>query len=103
MANIANQSFFPTDHSPLVIDTDHSFSLTMSTSANQSGKMPQAPMMSHTGNTNGVVRNTGLISVEPPKQSDLQVEQTLAAASDGSLRSRTECLKIPQIWDGTAK
>jgi predicted ATP-binding protein involved in virulence len=101
VANIANSAYFTTDHSPLVIDTDNTFSLTMSTSAQ--GKMPQAPLMANTGNTNGVNRNTGLISVEPPKQSDLQVGSLCRWSSNGSLRSRIKCLKILQIWDGMGK
>ena len=76
MANSeAFQNYFASEiHSPLIIDESNTFDLTMSTSADQSGK---APMRTEgpTTNLNGGARygGTGLITVEPPKQSDLQV------------------------------
>ena len=72
MANPAAAEYFaPEIHSPLIIDEDNTFALTMSTSANNTGKAPAAPV----SNVNGAPRTGGseIISTEPPKQSDLQV------------------------------
>ena len=73
MATEQHEPYFaPEIHSPLIIDEDRTFRLTMSTS-NATGKAPtsEAPV----SNSNGAARSggTNIISVEPPKQSDLQV------------------------------
>jgi len=67
--------FAPEIHSPLIIDQDNTFSLTMSTSADAAGKAPLGPI----SNMNGSRRlgGTEVVSVQPPKQSDLQVRTTL--------------------------
>lgn len=70
----ANNPYFAQEtHSPFAIDQD-TFDLTMSTSNDASGKAPirvDAPP-----NVNGEGRRhggTNIISVEPPKETDLQV------------------------------
>jgi hypothetical protein len=65
-------------HSPLRIDQDDTFNLTMSTSADV-GKKPSvsypAPNTVNGGSAAVKARpgGTGLITIEPPRQSDLQV------------------------------
>jgi hypothetical protein len=67
-----NDPYFTPDSQPFQIDQDNTFSYTMSAS-NSAGKqpMPNAPI----SNVNGSGRHggTNIVSVEPPKQSDLQV------------------------------
>lgn len=74
MANpAASPTYFASEiHSPLVIDEDHTFALTMSTSADVNGKAPMGaiPASSANGAQYGGQR---LITVEPSKHSDLQV------------------------------
>jgi hypothetical protein len=72
-------SYFASEiHSPLRIDEDDNFNLTMSTSADI-GKKPSVsypPPNAVNGGSAGVKARpggTGLISIEPPRQSDLQV------------------------------
>jgi hypothetical protein len=65
--------FAPEIHSPLIIDESNTFDLTMSTSAD-TGKQPMgqgAPISDVNGG--GRYGGTNLVSVEPPKQTDLQV------------------------------
>ena len=74
VATSATNDFFSTDSSPLVIDTDTTWNLTMSSP----GKAPMNTVQQGPGPisaVNGSSRpgGTNLISVEPPKQSDLQV------------------------------
>jgi hypothetical protein len=69
--------FAPEIHSPLIIDESNTFDLTMSTSMD-TGKNPMATAAtggapSSHANGGGRYRETNIISVEPPKQSDLQV------------------------------
>ena len=72
-ATVNNPYFAQEVHSPFAIEHD-TFDLTMSTSNDASGKAPiraQAPP-----NVNGGGHRyggTNIVSVEPPKQSDLQV------------------------------
>jgi hypothetical protein len=73
---IVTDSYFTPDvhSSPLVTDDDREFNLTMSFS--NPGKLPE----SSSADTNGpslrhVDKN--IISIEPPKQSDLQVRPTI--------------------------
>jgi hypothetical protein len=65
--------FAPEIHSPLRLDEDNTFALTMSNSAD-AGKAPMGagPPTDFNGG-GGRYGGTNLISVEPPKQSDLQV------------------------------
>ena len=67
--------FAPEIHSPLIIDESNTFDLTMSTSRD-TGKNPMETAGTSGGshaNGGGRYRETNIISVEPPKQSDLQV------------------------------
>ena len=69
-----NHPYFAEDiHSPFSNDNDNTFALTMSTSNDAYGK---APMRAEAPNVNGGgVRQggTNIVSVEPPKATDLQV------------------------------
>jgi hypothetical protein len=71
--------FAPEIHSPLIIDESNTFDLTMSSSAGVNGK---APMRAEGGavNLNDGARYEGseILTVEPPKQSDLQVSPKIA-------------------------
>jgi len=76
----AFQNYFaPEVHSPLQVDEHEQFDLTMSTSADgAAGKKPSISQPGAQGpiDTNGANRRLGgtnIVSVEPPKQSDLQV------------------------------
>ena len=69
--------FAPEIHSPLVIDQDETFALTMSNSnplpPSATGKSPIMAGPSATNGSRARMGGTNIVSVEPPKQSDLQV------------------------------
>jgi hypothetical protein len=73
---VANQQYFSEEvHSPLVIDQDNTFALTMSTSNAAKAPAPTVPVSNRNGARTG---GSNLITVEPPKQSDLQVPFSLS-------------------------
>ena len=70
----ANNPYFAQEtHSPFAIDND-TFDLTMSTSNDASGKAPiRAGAPSNVNGGGHRYGGTNIVSVEPPKQTDLQV------------------------------
>ena len=73
---VINSPYFAEEiHSPFAVEHADAFDLTMSTS-NDAGAAGKAPMRTEGPNANGGGYRhggTNIVTVEPPKQSDLQV------------------------------